>query len=202
MTTYNLKKGFQDILRPLAYWLERNRVTPNQITIAACLFSLVYATGVSLFGSSSLYYFFFPIVFLVRMAMNAMDGIIAKEKNKTSKLGAILNEMGDVLSDAFLIGVFFFIPGVNSHLVWGFLYLSLFVECVGLWSQFVRGQRSYSGPLGKSDRGIVLGIMALAVGFGILNKQDFSAFINGVLIVSLLLLIVTSLNRVRFAIKE
>ncbi len=202
MTVYNLKSGFQNILRPTAYRLERFGITPNQITVAACLWSFFYSIGVFFFGNIGLYYFLFPVVFFVRMAMNAIDGIIAKEKNKTSKLGAVLNEICDILSDVFLAAVFIFVSGINSHLVWGFAFLSLFVECAGMWAYFVRGQRSYAGPLGKSDRGFALGIMAYATGFGIVTNQPVDTFINGILIVALILLVVTALNRVRFAIQD
>lgn len=202
MTTYNLKKQFQNILRPTAYWLEKVGVTPNQVTVLACLWSLFYSMGVLFFGKSSIYYFLFPVVFFVRMVMNAIDGIIAKEKNKTSKLGAILNEMGDILSDVFLMGVFLFSTGVNIHLVWSFAYLSLFVECAGMWAHFVRGERSFAGPLGKSDRGVVLSLMAYTEGYGLLHNQDMGDFVNGILVLSLVLLIVTILNRVRFAIQK
>ncbi len=202
MTTYNLKSGFQNILRPTAYRLESFGITPNQITVAACLLSFFYAIGVFFYGNTSFYFFLFPFIFFVRMAMNAIDGIIAKEKNKISKLGAILNEFCDILSDVFLTGVFLFVAGINSHLVWGFAFLSLFVECVGMWAYFVREERSFAGPLGKSDRGLALGIMAFAAGFGIVTNQPMDTYINSVLIVSLILLVVTALNRVRFAIQD
>ncbi len=36
------------------------------------------------------------------MALNAIDGMLAREFNQQSTLGAILNEVGDIISDAAL----------------------------------------------------------------------------------------------------
>ena len=43
-----------------------------------------------------------PITLLIRMALNAIDGMLAREHNMKTPLGAILNELGDVLSDSAL----------------------------------------------------------------------------------------------------
>ena len=43
-----------------------------------------------------------PLVLFLRMALNAIDGMMAREFGQKSRLGAVLNELGDVLSDACL----------------------------------------------------------------------------------------------------
>lgn len=196
MTTYSLKTQFQNLLRPLAYRLNDWGITPNQTTVFTCLLSLVYATAVVLLKIPVLYYAF-PVFFVVRMALNAIDGIMAKEKNKTSKLGVMLNEIGDVLSDAFLASVFFFVSGINSNYLWLFIYLSLFVECAGLWAYLVKHERFYHGPLGKSDRGILLTLMAVNAGWLLQSPETARLYINEILLVSLPLFALTIFNRVR-----
>lgn len=196
MTTYSLKTQFQNLLRPLAYRLNDWGITPNQTTVFTCLFSLIYAAAVVLLKMPVLYYAF-PVFFVIRMALNAIDGIMAKEKNKTSKLGVMLNEIGDVLSDAFLASVFFFVSGVNLNYLWLFIYLSLFVECAGLWAYLVRHERFYHGPLGKSDRGILLTLMAINAGWLLQSPETAKLYINEILLVSLPLFALTIFNRVR-----
>lgn len=196
MTTYSLKTQFQNLLRPLAYRLNDWGITPNQTTVFTCLFSLFYAVAVVLLKKPVLYYAF-PVFFVVRMALNAIDGIMAKEKNKTSKLGVMLNEIGDVLSDAFLASVFFFVAGVNVNYLWLFIYLSLFVECAGLWAYLVKHERFYHGPLGKSDRGILLTLMAINAGWLLQSPETAKLYINEILLVSLPLFALTIFNRVR-----
>lgn len=49
-----------------------------------------------------------PIVLFIRMALNALDGMLARECNQQTRLGAILNETGDVISDIALYLPFYF----------------------------------------------------------------------------------------------
>ena len=51
------------------------------------------------------------------MALNALDGMLAREFNQKSRLGAVLNELGDVVSDTALYLPIALVPGVNSALV-------------------------------------------------------------------------------------
>ena len=43
-----------------------------------------------------------PVWMLVRMALNALDGMMAREMEMATAAGAVLNEVGDVLSDLVL----------------------------------------------------------------------------------------------------
>lgn len=196
MTTYSLKTQFQNLLRPFAYRLNDWGITPNQTTVITCLLSFTYAALV-VYVQLPILFYLFPVFFVVRMALNAIDGIMAKEKNKITKLGAILNEIGDVLSDAVLAAVFFFVSGVNVNYLWLFIYLSLFVECAGLWAYLLKHERFYNGPLGKSDRGIILTLMAFNAGWMLHSPGTAKLFINEILLVSLPLLVLTVFNRVR-----
>ena len=100
MTIYDLKPRFQDLLRPLCRLLARIGVSANAVTVAAMVLSL--ATGLVLWplGRIQLFLVLVPIVLLVRMALNAIDGMLAREHDQKTPLGAILNELGDVLADA------------------------------------------------------------------------------------------------------
>src|SRR5262244_2364032 len=107
---YGLKPKFQALLRPIVNWFARIGVTANQVTIAALLLSLT-AGHVIHFQHGGRSLLLLPAVLFVRMALNAMDGMLAREHNQKTPLGAILNELGDVLSDAALyLPLAFFLP--------------------------------------------------------------------------------------------
>ncbi|MGV2390784.1 MAG UNVERIFIED_CONTAM: CDP-alcohol phosphatidyltransferase family protein [Microcystis novacekii LVE1205-3] len=40
-----------------------------------------------------------PLVLFMRIALNAIDGMLARDYNQKTSLGTILNELGDVISD-------------------------------------------------------------------------------------------------------
>ena len=111
ISTYQLKSQWQQLLRPAAAWLYRIGVTANQITIGACLISV--ALGTMALTHPDRKYLFLLISFwcLLRMAANALDGMLAREYGQASKLGAVLNETGDVISDAALYLPFALVAG-------------------------------------------------------------------------------------------
>ena len=113
-TTYDLKPAFQRMLTPLMQRLRNAGVTPNALTWLAIVLSggLGYAFVLGLANR----YWFFAVAggLLVRMALNALDGMMARTFNLTSKGGAVLNELGDVVSDALVMWPLALVPGCTS----------------------------------------------------------------------------------------
>jgi CDP-diacylglycerol--glycerol-3-phosphate 3-phosphatidyltransferase len=132
------------------------------------------------------------------MALNAVDGMLAREHNMKTRLGAILNELGDVLSDAALYLPLATHPGISPYLMVPAVVLSVISEMAGVVAIQVGAERRYDGPMGKSDRAFVFGVMALLLGCGVPPGQ----WIDGVLAVSLLLLAATIVNRARMALRR
>ncbi len=97
------KPAFQKLLRPLVRWLARHHVTANQVTLSTVALSFFTGLLIALFNKHQLIFLIIPLVLLIRMALNAIDGMLAREFNMKSNLGVFLNELGDVLSDAFCI---------------------------------------------------------------------------------------------------
>lgn len=97
------------------------------------------------------------------MALNALDGMLARECRQQSRLGAVLNEFGDVLSDIALYLPFLFLPDSHPVLVLAMLWCAALSEFAGVLTQAIGGVRSYVGPMGKSDRALVLGGWGLAL---------------------------------------
>lgn len=153
MTLYQIKPAFQALLRPVMACLYRHHITANQITLSAMVLSI--ATGLILIVWPL--YFLLPIVLFVRMALNALDGMLARECRQQSRLGAILNETGDVISDIALYLPFLFLADSSAPLVLAMLLAIVMTEFCGILAQTINGVRSYAGPFGKSDRALVFG---------------------------------------------
>src|SRR5210317_1771711 len=151
-TIYDLKPSFQRLLRPVCDWLARHGITPNQLTVGTALMSLAEGLWLTLKPGARLPLLVLPLVLFVRMGLNAIDGMLAKENGLQSRLGALLNELGDVVSDIVLYLPFALIPGVNPVLVVLVVITGILVEMTGVITVQIGASRRYDGPLGKSDR--------------------------------------------------
>ena len=79
ISIYQLKPKFQSLLRPCANRLNNANITANQVTISACLGSIFVSFIVGLFSSYQWIFCVIPIWMLIRMALNAIDGMLARE---------------------------------------------------------------------------------------------------------------------------
>jgi len=194
---YALKPGFQNLLRPWVNGLARIGVTANQVTLAAVLLSLAagYLIAQARGGRMLL---LLPAVLLVRMALNAMDGMLAREHNQKTALGAVLNELGDVIADIGLYLPLALVPGFSAGPVVAVVILSVLTEMVGVIGVQIGASRRYDGPLGKSDRAFLFGLLGLLLGLGA-HIERAIPFVLGAMI---LLLALTIVNRVRCALRE
>jgi phosphatidylglycerophosphate synthase len=139
-----------------------------------------------------------PVVLFARMALNAMDGMLAREHNQKTALGAILNELGDVVADVGLYLPLAVVPGFDPWLVVGAVILSILTEMTGVIGVQIGASRRYDGPLGKSDRAFLIGLMGLLLGF----RVPIERAIPYVLFAMILLSVLTILNRGRRALLE
>jgi len=130
-TLYALKPRFQELLRPLASRLAGAGVTANQVTLFALAMSVAAGTLVALAAPSVRPFLLLPIVFLARMTLNAVDGMLAREFDQKSDLGAFLNELTDVVSDAALYLPFAFLPHFDWLTVSVVIFLSALSEMTG-----------------------------------------------------------------------
>jgi CDP-diacylglycerol--glycerol-3-phosphate 3-phosphatidyltransferase len=132
LTLYQLKPRFQALLRPGVAWLAAHGVTANAVTLAAMLLSLALGAGLCLAGPQSPQWFLLlPGWMLARMALNAVDGMLAREFGQQSALGAYLNELADVLADAALFAPFALQPALGWPAVCAVIVLSGVSEMAG-----------------------------------------------------------------------
>ncbi|WP_075657175.1 CDP-alcohol phosphatidyltransferase family protein [Pseudochrobactrum sp. B5] len=158
MSVYQLKSRFQDLLRPLVSRLAQWDVTANQVTIAAMLISVAVGSWLVI-AENKIWFWLIPVWLFIRMAMNAIDGMLAREFNQQSILGAYLNELGDLVSDIALFAPFLWIAPFQPHWMGLIIVLALLTEFTGLLGLSIGASRRYDGPMGKSDRALLFGIL-------------------------------------------
>ncbi|MBK6422661.1 MAG: CDP-alcohol phosphatidyltransferase family protein [Gemmatimonadetes bacterium] len=195
---YDLKPKFQALLRPLTRALFGMGVTANQVTVFAALLSALTGLALLLHPAARWPLLLVPAVLFARMALNAIDGMLAREHGQKSRLGAVLNELSDVLADAALYLPFGAVPWVSPRLVVGIVVLAIVSEMAGVVGVQIGASRRYDGPMGKSDRAFAFGLLALLLGLGV----PAGRWINVGLAVVALLAAVTIVNRCRRALAE
>jgi CDP-diacylglycerol--glycerol-3-phosphate 3-phosphatidyltransferase len=163
---YTLKPRFQNLLRPFVRVLAEAGVTANQVTLFACVLSI--ATGLLLvaFPEQTRLLLILPLVLFLRMALNAIDGMLAREFGQKSDLGAYLNELSDVVSDAFLYLPFAYLGIFDPLWIGIIIVLAVISEMAGAIAVMIGAGRRYDGPMGKSDRAFLFGAAALWIGAG------------------------------------
>jgi CDP-diacylglycerol---glycerol-3-phosphate 3-phosphatidyltransferase len=198
LSIYGIKPKFQSLLRPLTVKLAQAGVSANQITLAALILSVI--TGVALIFATQMpqIYLLVPLVMFIRMALNAIDGMLAREHNMKTPLGAILNELCDVVSDTALYLPFALLPGVSPWLIELLVIAAVISEMTGVIAVQIGASRRYDGPMGKSDRAFVFGAIALALGLGLPS----ASWMNELFGVILLLTLATVVNRAHKALME
>jgi CDP-diacylglycerol--glycerol-3-phosphate 3-phosphatidyltransferase len=204
---YQIKPRFQALLRPLVRGLAAAGVTANQVTLAAAVMSVAAGVVLAKWASVPAVWFLLPVVLFVRMALNAIDGMLAREHGQKSALGAFLNELCDVISDAALYLPFALMPNwepviiefappvtvVYPIVVIVTVLLAALSEMAGVVAIQIGAERRYDGPMGKSDRALAFGFLAVLIGLHVVPTVWFTWAISLIA----LLTAWTIVNRVR-----
>ena len=198
MSIYALKPKFQALLRPLVTRLASAGVTANQVTLLACLISLIVGAVVWWSAAKPAVFLLIPVWMLLRMALNAVDGMLAREFGQKSALGAYLNEITDVIADAALYFPFALLAGSSMELIVLVIVLSAVSELTGTVAVMTGASRRYDGPMGKSDRAFVFGLIGLLAGLGV----PMIGWLNYAWMALAVLIGVTIRNRIRRGLAE
>lgn len=166
VTIYDLKPKFQQTIMPIVKFCKRRGITPNQVTIFTCILSIIVGVMLMLLHEHQWFYIIIPLFMFIRMALNAVDGVLASRYNQKTLLGKYLNELTDVVSDAGLYLPFMLVVVKFPMIVPIFVILAVISEMAGVIGEVIH-ERRYDGPMGKSDRAFVIGLVSFLIFIGI-----------------------------------
>jgi CDP-diacylglycerol--glycerol-3-phosphate 3-phosphatidyltransferase len=189
---YQVKPAFQRSLEGIQHWLVERHVHPDVLTFAALGLSVVGGAAVYVAPDAVWMLAAIPPIALVRTALNALDGLVAKQTGLARPWGEVLNEFSDRLADVALFGgVALASPSI--HLLGAATVVTmLLASYLAILSKAAGGRRQYAGPMGKADRMIVLGV---AAALGLVLPLPWAY--NGCLLVVLVGLVPTIVQRAR-----
>jgi CDP-diacylglycerol--glycerol-3-phosphate 3-phosphatidyltransferase len=198
ISIYKIKPKFQQLLMPLLKLLRRLGISPNSITI----FSIFFSFGISYFfwnaSDNSSYFLIVAFGLLLRMMLNALDGMMARIYNLQSKFGEILNEVGDIVSDVAIYFPLIIFSSLSIEIAIIFILLSIINEFCGLIAKVISGERRYDGPMGKSDRAFLIGVICIVYYF----TNSLDPYMNYIIGGSSILMIFSSFIRLTKSIKN
>ena len=198
ISIYKIKPKFQQLLMPLLKLLRGWGISPNAITILSIIlsFALSYFFWNASDGSS--YFLIVAFGLLLRMMLNALDGMMARIYNLQSKLGEILNEVGDIISDVAIYFPLIIFSSLSIEIAIIFILLSIINEFCGLIAKVISGERRYDGPMGKSDRAFLIGVICIVYYF----TKSLDPYMNYIIGGSSILMIFSSYIRLTKSIKN
>ncbi len=199
ISVYKIKPKFQSLLKPLMEFLHKKNLTPNHITLIALLGSILTGIWVHLDSGKS-FLWIVPTYLFTRMALNALDGMMARAFKQQSKLGEVLNELGDVMSDLAIFYPLLIKIGMDKHPHYLILFIVLMIinEFVGVLGKAMGGERRYEGPMGKSDRALFFGLLCL----GLLFFGGLKLWILELIIFVIIAMTISTFFRIKNALKS
>ncbi|MDB5620397.1 CDP-alcohol phosphatidyltransferase family protein [Tardiphaga sp.] len=190
-----LKPLLKRALYPVVEKLARVGVTANQVTITSLAGSVAVGSWLSVHTDGKAIWGLLPAWTLARMAFATIDGTLAIDFGQKSRLGGILNEVGDVVSDIAMFLPLVWLPPFSGAWIAAVVLLTAVTEIAGIVGHAFGGSRRLEGPFGKVDRALAVG--AIGVWLACLGPLPDSASI--LLPLFAILLLLTIGNRLRFA---
>jgi phosphatidylglycerophosphate synthase len=147
--------------------LARLGVSPNAISVAGMLCGIAAGTALSVtpFGSywAPALWSAAALCIFLRLLANMLDGMVAVEGRKASRLGELFNEIPDRIADsAILIGLGY---SAGGHIVFGYLaaLAAIFTAYIRAAGKVAGAPQDFCGPMAKPHR------MAVVIGVAIIS---------------------------------
>ncbi|MFK4069297.1 CDP-alcohol phosphatidyltransferase family protein [Streptomyces sp. NPDC029674] len=146
---YALKPWYADTLSGVRAALVRREVSPDTLTLAG----VVCAAGAAVALAGLPFGFSAPLVAVLlaaRLAFANLDGALARDTGRTTRRGALLNELGDRAAD--LIVLAGFLPLAPLWLVATAGLAATLPSWISLAGAAAGAPRLNGGPVGKTER--------------------------------------------------
>lgn len=163
MGIYAIKPAFQRRLISLRDVCIRAGISADALT-ATALFASIAGGGAIAFSPRVPWVLFaVPALAMGRIALNALDGMVAVATGTARPFGEVLNEFADRFSDtSYFVGLAFVI---DSRLAMAALVVVLLSSYLGTVAKAAGGRRIYDGVMGKADRMILFSVASIAAYF-------------------------------------
>jgi phosphatidylglycerophosphate synthase len=150
--------------KKMARFLAQKNISPNQISSL----SMVFAAGslVSYFlAREHSWALVLAVVFIqLRLICNLLDGMVAIEYNKKSKVGDLYNEVPDRISDTLILlgaGLFVSRAPETMNIAWACVFLSCLTAYLRVFGASLVNKHYFLGPMAKQHRMAVLSVASL-----------------------------------------
>lgn len=166
---YQIKPAFQRSLRGVEDWLVARRVHPDTLTYLALALSALGGGCLYVAPDHPWLLLLVPVVAVVRTALNALDGLVAKRTGLARPWGEVLNEFCDRLADVALVGGAA-LAAPAEHLLGALAVVAMLLSSyLAILAKAAGGRRQYAGPMGKADR---MALLAVVAPLGLLVRLD------------------------------
>jgi CDP-diacylglycerol---glycerol-3-phosphate 3-phosphatidyltransferase len=192
------KPYLQRLFRPAARALDRRGIRPNTLSLASLSASSLAGALALEFPAATWPLLAILAAMLARLALNHMDGILAREYGMTTPWGGLLNEIATPAEDMALYLPLAARPEMPASLIVSAVMLSVLVEVAGLSALALGSARRADGPMTKVARGTFFGALALSCALGLAPAP----WVAPALVLVLGLLAVTAGNRLSRAVRE
>ncbi|MFD9635492.1 CDP-alcohol phosphatidyltransferase family protein [Streptomyces violascens] len=158
---YALKPWYADRLSGIRGALARRGVSPDTLTAAGVVSAAGAAAALALLPAPLAA---LPVAVLLaaRLAFANLDGALARDTGRTTRRGALLNELGDRAAD--LIVLAGFLPLAPLWLVATAALAATLPSWISLAGAAAGAPRRNGGPLGKTERCLLV-VVAAASGW-------------------------------------
>jgi phosphatidylglycerophosphate synthase len=162
-----IKSRSLSFVREFAALLARAGVTPNQVSCASMVFSAIgsgcmAACDIVPYNARTFLLTAAATCVQIRLFCNVLDGLIAVEGGKRTKLGELFNEMPDRVSDTLLLVSAGYCSG-SPEFGWVAALLAMATAYVRSFAAQFTGLQDFCGPMAKQHRMFVLTLALLAM---------------------------------------
>ncbi len=187
------KKPFYSLLSPIAGLLGGIGVSSILIRLLSTILVIAVAVTILVWPQYHWPLLLVPLVLFVRMLLNVIAGMLARESGNGRQLGALFEELWDLVTEIILYLPFATVTGVSLMPVFIVICLGIISEVIRIVAIPIAYERHYDLPMRKGSMALVFGTLGLLLGLDVVSRYWLDILlwtVSG-------LLVVTMLNRVR-----
>lgn len=155
---YALKPWYSEVLGGVRERLARRGVSPNAVTAAGVCCGAFAGAVLAVAPSPALATAFVALLMAGRLAAANLDGALARHCGRSTRWGAVCNELGDRCAElAVLAGCFALAP---VWLVLAAMLAASVPSWVSLAGASAGASRINGGPVGKTERCLLITVLA------------------------------------------